>query len=187
MIPAPATSPVHARSLAASGFTLIELMVALLLTGMVLLIARALFAQVMVGADAIERDRVAGAHRRDREWLLEACRGIEVGTPGTTGFSGTAQKAAFTTRVLSSRGWTELRPAEVTLDGDGLRVRAGGIDLQLVDSIGAGGLDYLADPEGGGGWVVGWESPVSAPLAIRMKWSRGGVVDSLLCPIGQRQ
>jgi hypothetical protein len=55
----------------------------------------------------------------------------------------------------------------------------------LVDSVQIAAFDYLVSAEGQGGWVVGWDSPVSAPIAIRIRWTRAGVGDSLLCVIGE--
>lgn len=49
--------------------------------------------------------------------------------------------------------------------------------------------EYLLEPGADAAWMKGWQSPVSAPLAVRLRIRRGddaGVVDTLLFAIGPR-
>lgn len=169
------------------GFTLIEVMVALLLTSLVALVAHQLLVGVVDGAAALRRSAPAPTDPvLGREWVLEACQTLEVGTPGTHGFEGTATSARFDARLVTAQGWVERQPVVIDAEGAQVSIRASSISASVVDSAESPTLDYLSDGGGEGGWVTGWSSPVSAPLAIRMRWTRAGVADTLFCTIGAR-
>ncbi len=169
------------------GFTLIEVMVALLLTSLVAMIAHQLLAGVVDGAVALRRNSPAPTDPiLGREWVLEACGTLEVGTPGTHGFEGTPTSARFDARLVTAEGWVARQPVVIEAEKDQVEIRTGAITARVVDSSETPTLDYLSDPGGEGGWVTGWSSPVSAPLAIRIRWIRAGVADTLLCSIGAR-
>ncbi|MEO6059947.1 MAG: prepilin-type N-terminal cleavage/methylation domain-containing protein, partial [Candidatus Limnocylindria bacterium] len=162
------------------GFTLIEVMVALLLTSLTALLAHALLSGVMLGEEALRRgvEALDGATAA-RSWALEACRGLEVGTPGTLGFEGTATEVRFDSRLMGGDGWVERQAIRISVEGPGVTIRTPVVTARLADSVGAAAIDYLLDGAGEGGWVSGWSSPVSAPLAIRLRWNRGEVIDTL--------
>lgn len=169
------------------GFTLIEVMVALLLTSITVLVAHAMLSGVMAGEEAVRR----GAELPDgpaaaRSWALEACAGLEVGTPGTHGFEGTKREVRFEARLIGEEGWVERQEVRIVVDRTSVSIRTPVVHATLADSIDAAVIDYLVSGAGEGGWVTGWSSPVSAPLAIRLRWSRGEVADTLLCWIGAR-
>jgi prepilin-type N-terminal cleavage/methylation domain-containing protein len=169
------------------GFTLIEVMVALMLTSLVVLVAHQLLAGVVDGAAALRRSApLPTGPLLGREWALEACQTLEVGTPETHGFEGTASSARFDARLVTAEGWVERQGVTIEVREDQALIRTGAITATIVDSAEAPTLDYLSDGAGDGGWVMGWSSPVSAPLAIRIRWVRAGVADTILCPIGAR-
>lgn len=169
------------------GFTLIEVMVALLLTSLVALVAHQLLAGVIDGAVALRRSAPSATDPiLGREWVLEACRTLEVGAPGTHGFEGTASSVHFDARLVTEEGWVERQPVSIEAGPGELKIRTGAITARLVDSAEMATIDYLADAAGDAGWVSGWSSPVSAPLAMRLRWTRAGVADTLLCSIGAR-
>ena len=169
------------------GFTLFEMLVALAITSLLALTAHALLAGVLDTSEALRR--AAPSQERGvlaRAWLLEACRTLEVGTAGSGGFEGTATGARFSARLPGEDGWTARRGVSLQVADRSLTLRAGEIKVIPVDSADAVALDYLVDGTRDGGWVNGWSSPVSAPLAIRVRWTAGEGADSLLCPIGAR-
>ena len=63
-----------------------------------------------------------------------------------------------------------------------------------MDSVAELALDYLLEPGAESRWVREWVSPVSAPLAVRMRIEKAGcgtrdarcVVDTLLFLIKER-
>jgi prepilin-type N-terminal cleavage/methylation domain-containing protein len=172
-----------------SGFTLVEVLLALALGSLVVLIAQRVFAGVTDGSrrlsEAQERvDRQANARR-----LLVALVGsLDIGTPQSTGFNGRPDQVTFSTWTVSADGWPLRRRATVRLDGravvaEGLSPAA----IVLADSVARLDIDYLLDFGADAAWVRSWQSPVSAPLAFRMRIARAmGVVDTLLLIAGSR-
>jgi prepilin-type N-terminal cleavage/methylation domain-containing protein len=167
------------------GFTMIEMLVAILLTATVAVLAHALLEGTLLGAQAIDRaaattdGRVAG-----RAWTLEACRSLEVGTPGAPGFLGTSTEAKWGTRVMGPDGWVERTTVTLAVERDRVTIRAPWFQAVVVDSVASAAIEYLID---GDSWMEGWSSPVSAPRAIRLRWQRmDGTADALLCTIGGR-
>jgi prepilin-type N-terminal cleavage/methylation domain-containing protein len=169
------------------GFTLVEVLVALAISSMVALTAHALLAGVLDGSDALRR--ATPAQERGilaRAWLLEACRTLEVGTVPGAGFEATATEARFLARLPGPDGSVDRRPVSLRAAGGALTLSMGDLSFQPLDGADHVTLDYLIGVRGEGEWAAGWHSPVSAPMAIRARWSLGGVADTLLCAIGGR-
>ncbi len=178
------------------GFTLIELLVALTIGALVVLIAHQLFAAVaergrtlIVARTAL--DRAANARR----WLAAAFLSLDVGTDGAGGFDGRVDHATFSTWLLTADGWFERR--QVTLGAEQGHLQAGvtpGTAIALMDSVTDLQFDYLLEPGAGSRWVREWVSPVSAPVAVRIRIAKAGcgmrdagcVVDTLLFLIKER-
>jgi prepilin-type N-terminal cleavage/methylation domain-containing protein len=170
------------------GFTLIEILVALAVSGLVVLSARALMeavddAATRIGVRAESSDRTANAER-----LLRAVVGrLEVGTPASGQFGGDERSAQFTSWCERPGGWLER--CAVTLV---LRPERGGtavaLELSTGETItvargsGRAELRYLSDARGGGSWIRVWGSGITAPLAIAVFLER----DTLLLRIGER-
>jgi prepilin-type N-terminal cleavage/methylation domain-containing protein len=171
------------------GFTLIEVMVALTIAGLVILTAERLFAGAGDGARVLTeaRDRLdqdANAHR----WLEATFLSLAVGDSGTTGFTGDRDRVRFTAWQLTPGGWFEPRDIDLAMsDGQLVAGIASGESLTLADSVTDLAFDYLLDPGADTRWVQQWVSPVSAPLAVRVRLGRArGVVDTLLFLIKER-
>lgn len=174
------------RARRVGGFTLLEVMVALALAGVVLLGARALLEQVGAGSEAIaagavEADRDANAERTLRDLLSR----VEV-RPSGGPFAGDARGARFTTWCDVPAGWQERCVASLGLvkagDDNVLAVEARGALLPVRRGFAAGELLYLTSADRGGSWVRDWNSGVEPPLAV-------GVVmdaDTLILRIGER-
>ncbi len=178
------------------GFTLIELLVALTIGALVVLVAHQLFAAVaergrtlIVARTAL--DRAANARR----WLAASFLSLDVGTDGAGGFDGRPDHAAFSTWLLAADGWFERR--QVTLGAEQGHLQAGvtpGTAIALMDSVTDLQFDYLLEPGAGSRWVREWVSPVSAPVAVRIRIAKAGcgmrdagcVVDTLLFLIKER-
>src|SRR6266516_3945060 len=159
------------------GFTLIEVIVAVTIGALVVLVAHQLFAAVA------ERGRTLIAARRSldravnaRRWLAATFLSLDVGTDGAGGFDGRPDHAAFSTWLLTPDGWFERR------------------QIALMDSVTDVQFDYLLEPGAESRWVREWVSPVSAPVAVRMRIAKAGcemrdagcVVDTLLFLIKER-
>jgi len=177
------------------GFTLIEVLVALTIGSVVVLVAHQLFAALAGQAKTLTEaranlDRSANARR----WLDAAFLSVDVGTEGASGFEGRADRATFSAWLLTPDGWFERRV--VTIErGDGWLVASitPGTPIPLMDSVRNVSFDYLLEPGAESRWVTEWVSPVSAPVAVRMRAVRPGkgegggpVVDTLLFLIKER-
>jgi prepilin-type N-terminal cleavage/methylation domain-containing protein len=171
------------------GFTLMEVMIALAIGGLVVLTAQRLFAGAGDGArlltearDRLDRDANA------RRWLEAALLSLAVGDSGAGPFEGDSSRVRFTAWQLSPGGWFEPRRIELaTTDGRLVASVSPGEPLILSDGVRGVAFDYLLEPGAETHWVRQWLSPVSAPLAVRLRVTRATEsVDTLLLLIKER-
>ncbi len=168
------------------GFTLIEVMVAVAIAGIVIVAAHKIFIGVADGARAVEvarenLDRCANARR----WLKATFLSLE------PPFEGRANRASFTSWQLVPGGWFQQTPTQLVQDGSRFLGTTGAESLQLADSVSDVAFDYLLDPGADTKWVREWISPVSAPLAVRLRIAGcgkrdAGCVDTLLFLVKER-
>jgi prepilin-type N-terminal cleavage/methylation domain-containing protein len=152
------------------GFTLLEVMVALVIAGTVVLVAERVF------ATAVDTSRAVTVGRRslDREInsgrLLGAVFGsIEVG-PSAAQFEGHPSTVRFATWVQGVDGWFERHTVTLRLDQTRFVMRAEGLPpVALAEGVAGLEFDYLMAPGAETRWVREWVSPVSAPLAVRVR------------------
>ncbi len=183
------------RGLDQRGFTLIEILVALTIGAVVVLLAHELFGAVAdrgrtLIAARTALDRSANARR----WLDATFLSLDVGTDGASGFEGRPDHAGFTAWLVTADGWFERR--QVTLGAQQGLLRAivtPGTPIALADSVSDAQFDYLLEPGAESRWVREWVSPVSAPVAVRLRVSRAGkgegagvATDTLLFLIKER-
>jgi len=168
------------------GFTLIEVMIALALSALVVLLAHRVFGGVVDGAEKlgaarITLDRDANARRA----LTEMFGSLDVGTEGAGGFAGRPGRVEFATWQRVPAGWLERRRVVLGLEGGALVARSD-MSIALEDSVTAVEFDYLLEPGANAAWVREWISPVSAPVAIRMRIVHAATTDTLLFIVGSR-
>jgi prepilin-type N-terminal cleavage/methylation domain-containing protein len=174
------------RAPSAHGFTLIEVLVAVTLAGIVVVAAHQIFTGVADGARAVAGARQSLDHSSNaRRWLKVTFLSLQ------PPFEGQSDRLSFMSWQLTSGGWFEQEPTELVLDRSRVVVRAGNITFPLVDNVTALSFDYLLEPGAESRWVREWISPLSAPLAIRVRVAgcgRGdaGCVDTLLFLIKER-
>jgi type II secretory pathway pseudopilin PulG len=168
------------------GFTLIDVLVALAVGGLVIVAAHRIFAGVGDSSRAIAAarehlDRQANARR----WLKSAYLSLE------PPFEGRTDRMSFSSWQLSSGGWFEPRVLTVSRAGDQLVAEGAAGTVVLREGVTDVAFDYLLEPGADTKWVREWVSPVSAPLAVRLRIAgcgRGeaGWVDTLLFLIRER-
>jgi len=168
------------------GFTLIEVMVALAIAGIVIVAAHRIFTGVADGARALATaraslDRSANARR----WLKATFLSLE------PPFEGRASRASFTSWQLVPGGWFEPQSTQLAQHGSRVLGVTEADTLQLADSVSDVAFDYLLDPGAETKWVREWISPVSAPLAVRLRIAGcgrrdAGCVDTLLFLVKER-
>jgi hypothetical protein len=152
----------------------------------VVLIAHRVFAGVLDGSTRLQAartrlDREANAHRT----LTEMFGSLDVGTEGAGGFAGRPERAEFTTWQRVPTGWLERRRVVVSVEG-GVLIAGSDQVLALQDSVSRVEFDYLLEPGANAAWVREWISPVSAPVAVRVRIMRMVVTDTLLFIVGPR-
>ena len=174
-----------ARGLGQRGFTLVEVMVALSIGAVVVLLAHELFGAVAERGRTLTvvrsaLDRSANARR----WLDATFLSLDVGTEGAAGFDGRPDHAAFASWLLTADGWFERRTVSLARNNDRLVASvAPGQPIALMDSVAELALDYLLEPGAEARWVREWVSPVSAPVAVRMRIEKAGCPKGL--PVGR--
>jgi len=168
------------------GFTLVEIMVAMTIAAIVIVAAHQLFTGVADGSKAVASARESLDHSSNaRRWLKAAFLSLE------PPFDGRSGRVTFTSWQLTPGGW--FAPASVTLSAeqDRLLASVSGQPLGLAAGINEVAFDYLLEPGADSKWVREWVSPVSAPLAIRLRIAGCGrrdatCVDTLLFLVKER-
>ncbi len=173
-----------------AGFTLIEVLVALVVASLVVLLAHRTYGEVAGLSGRIAEHRLAHDRAMNARRLLAAAFGsLDISTRRDGGFDGRETAARFTAWVPGLDGRSQRRRVWVYLAEAGLEATVGTDTLLLVPDARAVAFDYLLDYGADAAWVHGWSSPASAPLAVRMRVTRGesgGAVDTLLFVIGPR-
>src|SRR6266566_4584562 len=168
-----------------AGFTLIEVLVALTIGAIVVLFAHELLGAVADRGRTLTVARAAlDRSANARRWLDATFLSLDVGTEGAAGFDGRPDHAAFASWLLTSDGWFERRT--VSLARNNYRLVASvapGQPITLMDSVAELAFDYLLEPGAESRWVREWVSPVSAPLAVRMRIEKAGCPKGL--PVGR--
>jgi prepilin-type N-terminal cleavage/methylation domain-containing protein len=178
------------------GFTLVEVLVALTVGSLVVALAHRALAtagelDALVAERRLEHDRAMNARR----FLGAALGSLDVGTR-VGGFRGVADRVEFVTWLptpdgllashkltlaQSERGFFALvsrRPTGEQSPAD---------SLLLATEVAGLEFDYLLDFGAHALWVREWQSPVSAPVAVRLRLTRpDAAADTLLFFVGSR-
>jgi len=163
-----------------AGFTLIEVLVALTIASVVIIAAHQAFSGVADGSKAVASAREAlDRSSNGRRWLKAAFLSLE------PPFDGRASRMSFTSWQETSGGWFSPKSVVLTLEQDRLTARAADQSIELRTGATDVAFDYLLEPGADTKWVREWVSPVSAPLAIRLRIGGcgkrdAGCVDTLL-------
>lgn len=171
-----------------SGFTIIEVLLALVIGAIVVAGAHRVFAGVMDGvqrtADArIALDREANARRL----LATLVAGIETGGAPADGFQGEPHRVAFSTWQRDGAGHAVRQ--RVRIEAEQGALVAYGIrpePVPLLHDVTALALDYLLETGAAERFVSEWRSDASAPVAMRLRIARGAGTDTLLLIVGPR-
>lgn len=162
------------------GFTLIELMIALMIGSVVVLLAHQIFSSAGDGIRQLDsaRQRLETEQLGNR-WLESAMLSLETGGVGGQ-FEGHADRVRFSTWQLTPYGWFERQDVLLGVDGGKLVAHEAHERLDIYDGVRSVNFDYLLEPGLDSRWVNDWVSPVSAPLAVRIRMERSAGTDTLL-------
>lgn len=168
-----------------SGFTLIEVLVALVVSGMVVAAAAALLSVLEDRAQTIDRagrqiDREANADR-----LMQQLVG-NIGTADSTpAVLGSASAASFQTWCETPHGWLDRCAAQLSFErrgnGIALQLRLLGVDSAVIEirrDLEIGRLRYLRNAESRGTWTDSW-AMLGPPEAVAVILD----ADTLLLPV----
>ena len=157
-----------------AGFTLVEVLVSLVVASIAALLAHGLFSAAVTGSAELRAargsvDRAANTRR----FLGAAFLSLQVGTEGAGAFVGQTDGMQFAAWLETADGWLERRDIVLSLrEGRLLAGVSSEPAIVLGDSVAAVGFDYLLEPGAESRWVGEWMSPVSAPLAVRLRITR---------------
>jgi prepilin-type N-terminal cleavage/methylation domain-containing protein len=176
------------RNRSRAGFTLIEIVVALVVSAIVLLGARAMLGEVgddalRISAETARLDSDANGERA----LRALVRRLDLGSGEASQFAGDPRQVSFSSWCDVPSGWQERCVVTLTLEPHAgksafvIRTSKGAL-LLVRDRVGMGELRYLTTVTGGGEWIRVWGAGITAPLAIGIILDR----DTLIAPIGER-
>jgi prepilin-type N-terminal cleavage/methylation domain-containing protein len=168
-----------------AGFTLLELMVALVVGGITLTGATALYLGLSGRAEAIRATSLALSHDANAERVLRLLAQNAEGRGEAPGVRGDSAEVTLDTWCETPFGWSEPCRVRVAFGDNGRfrrlslqRLDAASAPLVLRDSLNAGHITYLVDASRGGSWSAAWTEDVPPPaLAVVME------TDTLLLPI----
>jgi hypothetical protein len=143
-------------------------------SGLVLLVAHRLFAAAGDASRVVREAQVAHDRQANaRRWLQAAFLSLDVGTDTGTSFEGRPDRVAFASWLVTADQWSERRRVELARDGMRFVAVVWGDTLLLAPAVEQVAFDYLLEPGVDSKWVREWISPVSAPLAVRLRVERG--------------
>ena len=177
------------------GFTLVELLVALVIAGLLVLTIHGLFAALVDQARRLVRARTQLDQQENApRWLSEAVASLDIGQDEPGPFVGTPGEMEFSCWLLTPNGWHE--PTRVTVRVVNRRLLAalsGGEVIALADSVTGAEFDYLVESGETAPWLRRWSSSVNPPLAVRLRVRRlrdqadlTERVDTTLLVVGRR-
>ena len=173
-----------------AGFTLVEVMVAVVVIGVVLVGARAMLGQVADAAARIAAAAEAADREANAEGLLRAMAArleLPREPEREVAFEGTPRGARFHSWCEVPDGWLERCRASLGFieleDGPALALRLSTGELvPLRRGFRSGEILYLREAGNGGVWMKEWGASIAAPLAF-------GIVidgDTSIVRIGER-
>lgn len=164
-------------------FTLIEVLVALALTGLVAVGVRDLYEMLNQAETRVTREtEILDSDANARRFLTSLAGSVDMTGAGFVGDSASVQ---FTSWCMTSNGWLERREVILRISEDDSRLLVVGPSGDTVHVLGAGKLlqfRYLVPLESEVIWSPTWFSPISAPQAIGLVSPR----DTIILRIGDR-
>jgi len=158
------------------GFSLLEIVVAIAVGGVVVLAAHHMFAIV---ADTADRGPVAAraaSATRNRERLLrDLVASVDVGSDTSQRFYGQPDSVRFNSWCRAAGGWLERCTVDLMLvaqeNGVALDARWSGERARLATHQAPARFMFLRSAADGGAWLARWGAAISAPLAVRVAWA----------------
>lgn len=171
------------------GFTLVEILVALVIGGIAVATAAAVFAASSDGVRTLaDRSDRWTREATGRAWLAQLFAGAEVRNAPGSEFVGLERFVRFPTRYWAEEGWLE--PGVVSIELDEGRITtalSAGRGMVLMDSLADASFEYLIRYGEQSPWLREWESGTTLPLAVRLRLTHPDQsADTVLFYIGER-
>jgi len=153
-----------------TGFTVVELMVALAIGSLAMLIAAGTVGGVVDSLSLLD-DRVRTHVERTNSfrWLREMLASVEVDASEDLLFEGSPHSIRFHSWIWTPDGWKERSPVFLSLDEDRLVARVGVEEWILRHAVSALDCEYLAQYGERGVWRPEWNAAVTPPAAVRLR------------------
>lgn len=170
------------------GFTLVEVLVAVVVSGLCVLAGAGIFGAVTDTARHLRSSIDTWEARANaRMWMQEFALTLRVDADDP--FIGLASELLASGHVWSSRGWMTPRRVTIAVVDGALVARQDDASNGLIlrESVERLGIEYL--PQGGSSeWRTEWRSETTLPALIRMRLSQAGEAtfraDTILMIVG---
>lgn len=170
-----------------AGFTLIELVVAIAITGVVVALGHRLVTGVVDAVATLDQRRDAVDRAANARRLLTTLVGsIDLRPGGEDAFRGEPARLACPTWLDDAHGWPARRALVLEVVDETLVATLDGVAVPLQSGVRALGIDYLLAWGGDERWVRSWMSEASVPQALRLRLAYAETADTLLLLIGGR-
>ncbi len=178
-----------------AGFTLIEVVIALVISAFIVLTGRQMLEAIGGESRRVHRAAEESTLEANADRVLRELVGrMEIGSTIERGFGGTGHQATFSSWCEVPEGWLESCRVSLTIDSAAhtnalvlttrlaSRDEAQGAQLVMRQGFAYGALRYLSSASDGGVWFHAWGQGITAPLAI-------GIIlgsDTAIVAIGER-
>lgn len=170
------------------GFTLIELVTAIAIGGVVVVSAAAIFSGSADTISTLDKRRaVIDRQANARLLLTEIVGAVDPISPGAQPFKGARGQIEFSAWTNRADGWPSLKRFTLEIGDSGLILSGLAHPLTLLPGARTLAVDYLAHAGANEAWVREWISPTFLPAAVRLRVATDGVIDTLLVALGARQ
>ena len=169
-----------------SGFTLVEVMLALTIGAMVLAVLGELIGSGITAGRSLERNRARlDSAAAGVAWLRMAIRNAEAGQPGDVPFYGQQDRVQYSARMPGPNGWHSTDVVRIGWDDSAVVMQSGQLGtLRLLSGVRALHFDYLERLGTDSPWLPAYQSPASPALAVRMRIEHSEYTDTLLFRTG---
>jgi len=154
------------------GFTLLEVIVALAISGFLMIAAHSMSTVLADHAETVSALAASGDREANGDRLLrQAALQVDLDNRAASGFGGNEQALSFSSWCNRPAGWLERCEVSVMIDtSKGISTlilnRSGDVPVVLRSDFRNAEFRYLRDVEAGGQWFRVWGRGISAPRAI---------------------
>lgn len=169
-----------------SGFTLVEVVLALTIGAMALAVLGEMIGSGITAGRSLERKRAGlDSAAVAVAWLRMAFRNAEAGQPGDVPFKGERAGVRFSARMPGPNGWHSLDVVRVALEDSTVELQSDRLgSVRLLSGVSALRFDYLEQLGAESPWLPSYKSPATPALAVRMRITYSDRADTVLFQTG---